>query len=415
MKFTLRQIRKGVVFLIFAVVVSGSSFRLGQQNGTWLKDDNYLGYQRPPTELAVNERQRPLDLSLFWQVYDKVNQTYLNRSSVDKTKLINGAIGGMVSALDDPYTVYLPPTENNDAKADLRGDFEGVGIQIGFNPDKKISVIAPLSETPADKAGVKAGDVILKIVDDKAKIDKSTEGLSLPQVVDLIRGPKGTIVKLLLARGSEKPFEVSLKRDTIVVKSVELKTQKNKVGKTVAILKLSRFGDRTEDEWKNAVSNINREKNVAGVILDLRNNPGGYLEGSVFIGSEFVTDGVIVKQDNGSGNIQDYSVNRKGNLIKVPLVVLINGGSASAAEIVAGALQEKERTKLVGEKTFGKGTIQQAEDLAGGAGLHITVARWLLPSGKSIDKEGVKPDIEVKNDENDQTKDAQLTKALELL
>lgn len=414
MKLTLSQIRKGIFYLILVVLASGFSYRLGQTKTV----NNYQQRTSSQTAFVTNPRSTgngsQLDLSLFWQVYDKVTQTYLNRSSIDKAKLINGAIGGMVSALGDPYTVYLPPTDNEEVKGDLRGDFEGVGIQIGYNAEKKVSVIAPLSGTPAEKAGIKAGDVVVKINDEKAKVDKTTEGLSLPEVVDLIRGPKGTTVKLLLARGEQTPFEIALKRDTIVVKSVELKTQKNN-GKTVAILKLSRFGDRTEDEWKDAVVKINQERNLAGVILDLRNNPGGYLEGSVFIGSEFISDGVIVRQDSGSGIIQDYPVNRKGSLLKTPLVVLINGGSASAAEIVAGSLQEKNRAKLVGEKSFGKGTVQQAEDLEGGGGLHITIARWLLPSGKSIDKEGVMPDFEVKNDENDMTKDAQLTKALEIL
>lgn len=410
MKLTLSQIRKGVLYLILVVIASGFSYRLGRAK----KDYNYQPEVSYTTGGLVDS-DGELDLSLFWQVYDKIEQTYLDRSEIDRAKLIDGAIGGMVSSLGDPYTVYLPPSNNEDAKGDLRGDFEGVGIQIGFNADKKISVVAPLSETPAEKAGIKTGDVILKIIDEKANIDKDTEGLSLPEAVSLIRGIKGSTVKLLISRGDQPAFEVTLRRDTIIVKSVELSWKKGKEGKNIALLELSRFGDRTEDEWNSAVQKIIKEKNLAGVILDMRNNPGGYLEGSVFIGSEFVADGIIVKQDGGSGKIQNYSVNRKGNLINTPLVVLINQGSASAAEIVAGSLQEKNRAKLVGEKSFGKGTIQQAEDLAGGAGLHITIARWLLPSGVSIDKVGVKPDIEVKNDETDLTKDEQLTKAMELL
>ena len=410
MKLTLKQIRQGIGCLIVIVFISGFSYRLGQSrlpaNNTALRP-SVVDYQN-------NQQVNTLDLSLFWQVYDKVSQTHLNRSTIDKAKLINGAISGMVGALEDPYTVFLPPMDNNDMKADLRGDFEGVGIQIGFNADNKVSVIAPLSGTPAEKAGVLPGDVIIRIIDNTAKVDKLTEGLSLPEAVDLIRGPKGSLVKLVLARGNETPSEVSLKRDTIVVKSVELTWKKNAKNKDVAVLKLSRFGDRTEQEWNDAVIKI-KQNTIAGVVLDMRNNPGGYLEGSVFIGSEFVDKGVIVKQDNGSGKIQEYQVNRKGSLVKEPLVVLINGGSASAAEIVAGSLQEKGRAKFVGEKSFGKGTIQQAEDLEGGAGLHITIARWLLPSGKSVDKEGVKPDIEVKNDEKDLTKDAQMEIALEIL
>ena len=206
-----------------------------------------------------------------------------------------------------------------------------------------------------------------------------------------------------------------------MVKSVEVKFDE-KNGKKIAILKLSRFGERTDQEWEEAVDLINAKCNppaggakCAGVILDLRNNPGGFLQGSVFIGSEFLVKGVIVQQDKGTDGKEIYEVNRSGKLLKEDLVVLVNGGSASASEIVAGALQETKRARLVGEKTFGKGTVQEAEDLPGGAGLHVTVARWLLPSGKSIDKEGVKPDVEVKNDEANLAEDLQLQKAIELL
>ncbi|MGB9637497.1 MAG: S41 family peptidase, partial [Microgenomates group bacterium] len=339
------------------------------------------------------------------------------------------AISGMVASLGDPYTVFLPPAENQTAKSDLRGDFEGVGIQIDYkqtadsqndsDKDKKLVVVAPLAGTPAERAGIKAGDVILRIVDEARKIDKSTQGISLPEAVDLIRGPKGSVVRLTIQReGVEKPFEVALKRETIVVKSVELKFQENN-GKAVAVLKLSRFGERTEAEWKEAVASIKgqeaKNKNFAGIILDLRNNPGGLLQGSVFIASEFLARGIVVQQDKGVDGKEVYEVDRHGLLLKEPLVVLVNGGSASASEIVAGALQETGRARLVGEKTFGKGTVQEAEDLPGGAGLHVTVAAWLLPSGKSIDKQGVKPDIEIKNEEKDLSKDAQLQKAIELL
>jgi len=327
----------------------------------------------------------------------------------------------------------LPPSENKDAKDDLRGDFEGVGIQIGYSKEQKLAVVAPLSGTPAEAAGLKAGDLILRIVDIAQGIDQDTLGIALPEAVKLIRGPKGSQVKLTIQReGLEKPFEVSLERATIVVKSVEVRfvrsagLSQDKKEKVVAVLKLSRFGERTYEEWQEAIDNIQKQiassQNFAGVILDLRNNPGGFLQGAVFIGSEFLSSGAVVLQDKGIDGKETFSVNRQGQLLREPLVVLINGGSASASEIVAGALQEVKRAKLVGEKTFGKGTVQEAQDLPGGAGLHVTVARWLLPSGKSIDKEGVKPDFEVKMDEEDQTagqadqtEDPQLQKAIELL
>jgi carboxyl-terminal processing protease len=421
MKLTLKQVRRIIIVLIFLVLAGGIGYRLGEQQVRLQLSSSSIKIDRtiPPS------KQGKVDFSLFWQVWDKIESDYLNRRNLDYQKMVNGAISGMVASLGDPYTVFLPPTENQEAKSDLRGDFEGVGIQIDYkqaesqSEPQKLVVVAPLAGTPAEEAGIKAGDVILRIVDEAKKIDKSTEGISLPEAVSLIRGPKGTVVKLTIQReGVEKPFEVALKRETIVVKSVELKFQENN-GKKVAVLKLSRFGERTETEWEQAVASIKEEeaknKNLAGIILDLRNNPGGLLQGSIFIGSEFLANGVIVQQDKGVDGKETYEVDRRGQLLKEPLIVLVNGGSASASEIVAGALQETGRARLVGEKTFGKGTVQEAEDLPGNAGLHITVARWLLPSGKSIDKEGVKPNIEIKNDEKDLSKDAQLQKAIELL
>jgi carboxyl-terminal processing protease len=267
--------------------------------------------------------------------------------------------------------------------------------------------------------GIKAGDLILRIVDVAQNIDKETVGLTLPEIVALIRGPKNSEVKLTIQReGTKDPFDVTLKRETIVVKSVENKFV-DKNGKKFAVISLSRFGERTYQEWQEAVDQIKAEEakssNFGGVIFDLRNNPGGFLQGSVFIASEFLQSGVIVQQDKGAIGKDSFSVNRKGSLLKEPLVVLVNKGSASAAEIVAGALKETKRAKLVGEKTFGKGTVQEAEDLPGGAGLHVTVAKWLLPSGKNIDKEGVLPDFEVKMDEKDLKKDPQLDKAIQIL
>lgn len=417
MKPTLFQIRRTVFALILLVLAGFGGYRIGEREA--LKNlQNAVNFS---TE-ARNISRATVDMSLFWLVWDKLESNYLLRKDLDPKKMFYGAISGMVSSLGDPYTVFLPPQDNKDTKDDLRGDFEGVGIQIGYR-EQRLAVIAPLSGTPAEKAGIKANDYILKIIDEKQKIDKETTGLSLPEAVRLIRGPRGSKVTLLIQRdGISDPFSVDLKRETIVVKSAEVKFEE-KNGKKVAVLKLSRFGERTNDEWLAAVSEIKNEEaknnNFAGVVLDLRNNPGGFLQGSVFIASEFLPAGVVVQQDRGSDGKEEYRVDRAGKLLKEPLAVLINGGSASASEIVAGALQETKRAKLIGEKSFGKGTIQEAEDLEGGAGLHITVARWLLPSGKSVDKEGVKPDIEVKIDEKELVKnpdyDPQIQKAIEVL
>src|SRR3989338_6230157 len=296
----------------------------------------------------------------------------------------------MVAAVGDPYTVFLPPEQQKSSKEELEGSFDGVGIQLGFDKDKRLVVIAPLDGTPAQKAGISAGDLILKIG------SKSTFSMNLPEAVNLIRGPKGSEVTLtILTKGSQEPKEVKLTRETIVVKSVNLTIKQTTSGKDIAVIKLSRFGERTESEWTEVVSDL-LAKSPDAIILDVRNNPGGFLDGAVFIDSEFLDGGDVVLQENNQKQRFPYKVNREGKLLKLPLVVLINKGSASASEIVAGALQDRKRAKLVGEKSFGKGTIQEEEDLPGGVGIHITTARWLTPNGRWVNEiEGLDPDIKV--------------------
>jgi carboxyl-terminal processing protease len=361
----------------------------------------------------VPQDAKEVDFKLFWQVWNLVSKEYFDKKAVDVQKMYYGAIQGMVAALGDPYTVFLPPQQQKSTKEELGGSFEGVGIELGYDKDKRLSVIAPLEGTPADKAGIKAGDVILKIG------DKEAINMSLPDAVNLIRGPKGSkIVLEVFHSGDSAPKTVTLQRDTIVVKSAEYKAATTPKGKAVANIKLSRFGERTNDEWNQAVSQA-LAANVSGVVLDLRNNPGGFLDDAVYIGAEFVSSGNIVQQENGKGEKHGYPVNRVGKMLNIPLVVLINKGSASASEIVAGAIQDNNRGKLVGDQSFGKGTIQESEELPGGTGIHITTAKWLTPKGRWIHNVGLTPDVAVALP-NDATpsatpQDTQMDKALELL
>ncbi len=401
------------------------AFLLGWQLGH--RDVQFKIATYRPT-LSIVDKEPPkninIDFKLFWDTWDLVSRTYLDKKSIDPNKLFYGAISGMVSALGDPYTVFLPPEQQKSSKEDLNGSFDGVGIQLGYNKDKRLVVIAPLEGTPAKKAGIVAGDIIVKIG------DKDTTGISLPEAVNLIRGPKGTKVSLTILREGESDTRVfNLDRDTVVVKSVTLSYKDTKSGKKVAIIKLSRFGERTNDEWNSTVTQILADGPQA-VVLDVRNNPGGFLEGAVFVASEFLDGGNVVLQENSEGVRIPYKVSREGRLTKIPLLVLINKGSASASEIVAGALQDRERAKLVGDKSFGKGTIQDAQDLAGGAGIHITVAKWLTPNGRWVNASlGLDPDVKIENNAEDMTiqpspspsegekgtKDPQLEKALEML
>lgn len=407
--FRLVFIRKTAVFAALLLLAANIGYRLGQKGVSV----NISAAKK----IVVNSSPPPsrdVDFALFWEVWSRLEQKYLNREKLDPEKMVYGAISGMVSALGDPYTVFLPPQDNASFKEDLSGAFEGIGAQLGARDDR-IIVIAPLKDHPAEKSGLLAGDWIIKVD------NQDTFGWTVPQAVTKIRGPKGTKVTLTLIHdGQQNPVEVAVMRDKITIKSVEFSVKKPancaaENCREVGILKLARFGDQTNDEWNQAVGEFrarqNQPEQLAGLVLDLRNNPGGYFQSAIHIASEFVRSGVVVAQENSDGTKETYSVTRVGSLIDVPLLVLINKGSASASEIVAGALRDHQRAKLVGEKTFGKGSIQTPEDLPGGSGIHITTARWVLPNGEWINGTGIAPDIEIKPPEG--TGAAQLDPQLE--
>ena len=394
-------------FLVIAVIFFALGFAVGQKRIEVTKKGFVpqisISNQLPP-------KNQNIDFSLFWQVFETLPQKYIDKGAIDSQKILYGAISGMVRSLGDPYTAFLDPKQNEAIKQDLSGIYEGVGIQIGFNKDKRLVVIAPLSGTPAQKAGVRAKDLILKID------DKETFDLTLPEAVDLIRGPAGTSVKLVLSReGEEKAQELEIERAKISVKSVEVEFKNGQKGK-IAIIKVTRFGDQTDSEWDSAVSDI-LAKSAKGVVVDLRNNPGGLLSSAVHVASEFIK-GTIVKQEFADGRVESLVADHEGKLSKIPLTVLVNGGSASASEIFAGAIQDANRAKIVGEKTFGKGTVQDVVDFTGGSGLHITIAKWLTPKGKSISNVGITPDVIIEfpaTSDQEQKEDPQLNKALEML
>ncbi|MBI4084837.1 MAG: S41 family peptidase [Candidatus Levybacteria bacterium] len=363
-----------------------------------------------------------MDLAPFWTVLSKIEEQYYDKTAIDSQKLLNGAITGLVESLEDPYTVYLPPKQNDNFKQGLAGKFEGIGAELGMR-GKQIIVVAPLDGSPAQKAGIKAGDAIMKVN------EQLTFGWTLNQAIDKIRGPKGTGVTLAIVhKDEEKLSDIIIVRDTITVKSVVVWTKKikdisevnnKKLGNgdaRVTYIRLSQFGDNTNQEWIGIASSvaldIKKEGNYKGIILDLRNNPGGYLSDAVFIASEFIPRGTVVIQEDGRGNRNKLNVSRTGLLHDVPLVILINRGSASASEIVAGSMRDHKRATIVGETSFGKGTIQQAEDLGDGAGLHVTVAKWLTPNDTWVHQKGLTPDIEIAVDAKDQSHDAQLEKAI---
>jgi carboxyl-terminal processing protease len=345
-------------------------------------------------ELISSSTTAPVSMDTFWEVWQLLERDYLETAEIDQSKMMDGAISGMVWGLGDPYTMYLPPEDNAKADEDLAGSFYGVGIELAYI-DGVVGIMAPLAGSPAEKAGLLAGDLIIHVKDEAKKLDEDTTKWTLDDAVKNIRGPKGSAVLLSIYRKSDNSNkDITVLRDEIIVKSVTLEFVDTN-GKKVAHLKLSKFGERTMDEWNESVNKILAEKSkLSGLVLDLRNNPGGFFDVSIDVASDFVKSGVVVSQKS-KYSTKNYNSTGKARLMGIPTVVLVNKGSASASEIVAGALRDDLKIKLIGEKTFGKGTVQDRRELSNGGGLHITVGRWLTPSGAWIHKDGLNVDQEV--------------------
>jgi carboxyl-terminal processing protease len=373
------------------------------------------GYQveikKSPTKIEVTNKQ-PLDkrsnvdFKRFWDVWDIINERYLERP-IDSQKLVQGAISGMVSALGDPYTSYLTPEVNKSLNDSLNGSYQGIGAELGIR-DEVLIIVAPLEGSPAKSAGLKAGDKILRIEND------STAGMSVTDAVYRIRGEAGKSVKLTIQTGSQQARDVSITRGVITVSSVKWEDK----GEGIAYIRVSRFGGDTNSEWDKAVREINSKmKELDTVVVDVRGNPGGYLNSAVHLAEEFYKGKPVIFEEDPAGNQKPLNANRKGAFHDVPAVyVLIDGGSASASEILAAALKDNVKAVLVGEKSFGKGTIQDALEFSDDSGLHVTIAKWLTPKKEWVHKKGINPDVEVKRTDEDFDRgiDPQLDKALEL-
>ena len=324
--------------------------------------------------------------------FQKSNWINLRKEVLSKTYSDSNeaydAIRDMLSNLDDSYTRFLEPKEFNQMRIDTSGELTGVGIQIVKDKESDdLIIISPIEGTPAFDAGIKARDKILSID------DISTEGMNIEEAVKLIRGQRGTKVKLEILRGSQSFFK-TLSREKIEIKSVSSKVNQTKNGLSIGYVRIKQFNANASKETRDAIKDLETKK-VAGYVLDLRSNPGGLLESSIDISRHFINKGVIVSTVSKDG----LKETKKGNgqaLTKKPLVVLVNEGSASASEIVSGAIKDNKRGKLVGKKTFGKGLVQSMRTLVDGSGLTVTVAKYLTPNGTDINKSGIIPDIEVK-------------------
>ena len=406
MKFSF--VRKIILYSIAFGLIFISGYYLGT-NGFKLESGRF---PKVSISRTIPEDRRDVDFALFWRIWDIVDSSYYDKTKISPQKMVYGAISGMVAALGDPYTAFLPPEENKVVEEDLSGSFEGVGIQIGFK-GKNLAVIAPLPNSPAEKAGVKAGDLIVGIIDVEKKIDTVTSGITLNDAVKIIRGKRGTKITLVLLRGeSTEPIRTEITRETLDVPSVVTSFIEND---TIAHIKLLKFGADTNMEWQKAVNEVvSKRPQVQKMILDLRNNPGGYLQSSVDIAGEFVKkDSVVVIEDRGKEK-NEFKTDRTGKFGNMKIVILVNAGSASASEILAGALSEIMNYKLIGEKTFGKGTIQEPLQLDKGSSLHITTAKWLTPKGNWVNEKGLEPNTVVVDNPETEV-DEQLQEAIKQL
>lgn len=349
------------------------------------------------------------DFSPFWEVWNTINEKYPGASKVTDQDKIYGAISGLMGSLDDPYSVFFSPEEATSFESQIAGNFTGVGIEIGIK-DKVLTVIAPLKNTPAYRADIKSGDKIIKID------GTVTAGLNIEEAIKLIRGEKGTAVTLTIFREENKdPIEVKITRDTINIPTLDTELRPD----GIFMIKLYSFSANSASLFRNAIREF-AESHSDKLILDLRGNPGGYLDSAVDMASWFLESGkVIVTEDYGDSKKPEI-FRSKGYAVfsgKLKFVILIDGGSASASEIVAGAMQDHGKAKLVGSQSFGKGSVQEAMKITPDTLLKITVAKWLTPNGNLIEKKGLTPDyvVDIIKKDSDNEKDPQLEKAVEVL
>lgn len=393
------------IVLVFAAL--SLTFWLGFEKG-----QNNAHNSKVTTPSAISksdiESVEQIDFSLFWEVWDILQEKYVDAKSITSEELLFNSIKGMLWATKDPYTIFLDPKENKEFNESIEGKFEGIGAEMGIKQGI-LTVVAPLQDSPAEQSGLRAGDKVLKID------GEPTVEMNIDEAVSKIRGKKGTEVVLNIFRnnGEDKTIDISVTRDVIKVKSVTFEIKND----DVAYFNIMRFGDDTVRSFRKFINKV--PKNTKGIILDLRNNPGGYLDSSVDIASLMLPRGkvVVIEEDKDGNKVKKFS---KGGdkLSSIKTLVLINEGTASASEILAGALRDnRTNVTIIGEKSFGKGSVQELIDLKGGSAVKVTIAKWLTPNGEQINEKGIAPDVEVElsNDDYDNDRDPQLDKALELL
>ncbi len=389
-----------VILLVLVVFVAG--IIIGVQASKPQTAKNFTSGKVANEKVKPGFLSKDVDFDLFWETWDTIRKNYVHQP-VSETEMLYGAMAGSVASLGDPHSIFFDPDTTKKFTDELQGTFDGIGTEIAVKNDN-LTIIAPLPGSPAEKAGLRAGDQILSID------AEDTAGMSLDYAVNKIRGQKGTDVVLTVNReGWDKAKEIKLTRDTIKIQSVKWKMLEN----NLAYINLRYFNEDTSSEFNKAVVET-IAKNPKGIIFDLRNNPGGYLDTAIDVASEWVDKGVVVYEKSADGNLKANEANGQARFKDFPTVVLINGGSASGSEIVAGALKDYKLATLIGEKSFGKGSVQTLFPLEDGSSIKLTIALWLTPNENTIDGEGIEPDVEVKLTDEDfnADKDPQLDRAI---
>ncbi len=398
-----------LLFFYFGAAWKTAQFSVENENAGPQKLINSL--VDPKNVLKNAEKNKPgdVDFGVFWEAWNKIDRYYVDESKLDSQKRVYGAIDGMVKAVGDPYSGFMDPEMAKDFDSEMEGSFEGIGAELGMK-DGILTIISPIDGMPAQKAGLQAGDKIFKIN------GEMTADISIDEAVRKIRGTKGTEVVLSIVRingekSETKDFTVT--RDTIELKSVTYEKKENNIG----YIRINKFVEDTSKEFNREVTKAIAD-NSKGIVLDVRNNPGGYLNVSIEIASKFVTkEKVVVWEEEKDGEKKAFKAIGGASLSEIPVIVLVNEGSASASEILAGALRDNNGSKLIGTKSFGKGSVQQLETLKDGSSLRITIAKWLTPSGGSIHEKGLEPDIvvEMSDDDLKNKNDLQLQRAMDEL
>lgn len=398
--------------LYLAIILFITSFGLGFLSGQYYFINKNITNEDGEVEqlkvLKLNRminRSDEIDFEQFWDVWDKIKAKYV-KNEIKDSDLFYGAVQGLVYALGDPYSLYFPPKAADEFAKDLAGELEGIGAEIGIK-NQQLTIISPLPNTPAEKAGLRPGDKIL-LIDGEV-----TLGMDVNTAVSKIRGKAGATVVLSIDREGETELkEISIIRAKISVPSVIFEMKDGGIG----YFRILQFNEDTQKQFDKGIKEF-LNKDGEKIILDLRNNPGGYLDQAIKMASEWIADGVVVSEKGNDGNNKDHTSTGVARLKNIETVVLINYGSASASEIVAGALQDAKKATIVGMKTFGKGSVQDFEMFPDGSALKLTVAEWYTPSGRNINKEGIAPDIEVVEewDKEKVGEDVMVEKALELL